>query len=207
MFFVERPNWRPCLRRHSSSLSAKPFGRRLPRFPLCEFLSRAHQHSTKRNSPANAGLCLSVDRGSRRLSWRGGRGQAACLAPFFLRWKRRRDLIPTHGRSPWRGSPSKAGHIGLLRLPGRGSGEPAHESSRHIQGVLDVGFAISDISGPALRHEGRKKAAGDAKFYVSGHWISEAPSVKGLHIEALHRRLARAGICLGSQILNRAGAA
>jgi len=88
----------------------------------------------------------------------------------------------------------------LLRLPGRGSGEPAHESSRHIEGMLDIGFALGDISGPALRHEGRKKAARDAKFYIGRHWISEALSMKGLHIEALRPRLARDGICAGSQI-------
>jgi hypothetical protein len=40
----------------------------------------------------------------------------------------------------------------LLRLPGRGRCEPAHQRSRHIKGMLDVGFALGDISGPALRH-------------------------------------------------------
>jgi hypothetical protein len=66
--------------------------------------------------------------------------------------------------------------------------------------VLDIGFALSDISCSALRHEGGKKAAGDAKFYVGGHWLSEALIVKGIHIEALSRRLARDGSCAGSQI-------
>jgi hypothetical protein len=66
--------------------------------------------------------------------------------------------------------------------------------------VLDIGFALSDISCSALRHEGGKKAAGDAKFYVGGHWVSEALSMKGLHIETLRPILARDGICAGSQI-------
>lgn len=67
--------------------------------------------------------------------------------------------------------------------------------------MLNIGFAFGDVSGPALRHEGGQEAAGDAKFYVGRHWISEALSMKGLHIEALRPRLARGGICAGSQIL------
>lgn len=107
-----------------------------------------------------------------------GRGQAACLAPFLLRNEGRRHLITAHGRSPRGRSRSGAGHIGLLRLASRGCGEPAHQRGCHIQGMLDVGFALGDISGPALRHECRKNAAGDAKFYVGRHWISEALIVK-----------------------------
>ncbi|KAB7779857.1 hypothetical protein CEK66_05885 [Xanthomonas sp. LMG 12460] len=84
-------------------------------------------------------------------------------------------------------------------MPGRGRGKSAYQRGRHIEGMLDINFALGDISGFALSHQGRKKAAGDAKFYVGGHWISEAPS-KGLHIEALRPRLARDGICAGSQI-------
>ncbi|WP_329809822.1 hypothetical protein [Stenotrophomonas sp. SMYL8] len=78
-------------------------------------------------------------------------------------------------------------------MASRGCGEPAHQCGRYIKGVLNIGFALGDISGPALRYKRGKKTAGDAKFYVGGHWISETPSVKGLHIEALRRRLARAG--------------
>lgn len=88
-----------------------------------------------------------------------------------------------------------------MRLPCRGCCEPAHQRGCDIKSVLDIGFALGDISRLALRDEGGKKAAGDAKFYVGRHWISEALSVKGLHIEALHSGLARDGICAGSQIL------
>ncbi|UEQ16131.1 hypothetical protein [Xanthomonas phaseoli] len=88
----------------------------------------------------------------------------------------------------------------MLRLPGRRCGEPAKKRGGDIKGMLDIGFALGDISGSALRYEGGKKAAGDAKFYVGRHWISEALSMKGLHIEALRPRLARDGICTASQI-------
>lgn len=142
-----------------------------------------------------------MDGWSRRLSGGGGRGQAACLPPFFLRNEGGWHLLSVHGRSPWGWSLSGTGHISLLHLPGRGGCEPAHQRSRHIEGMLDISFALGDISGPALRHERREKAAGDAKFYVGGHWVSEALSMKGLHIEAFRRRLARDGICVGSQIL------
>lgn len=80
-----------------------------------------------------------------------------------------------------------------MRLPSRGCSEPAHQRRCYIKGVLNIGFAIGNISGSALRYERGKNTAGNAKFYVGGHWISEAPSVKGLHIESLRRRLARAG--------------
>ncbi|HEL3017992.1 TPA: hypothetical protein UL935_003818 [Stenotrophomonas maltophilia] len=66
--------------------------------------------------------------------------------------------------------------------------------------MADIGFALGDITRFTLCHEGGKKTAGDAKFYVGGHWISEALSVKVVHIEALCGGLARAGICAGSQI-------
>ncbi|PSM13331.1 hypothetical protein [Stenotrophomonas maltophilia] len=66
--------------------------------------------------------------------------------------------------------------------------------------MLDINFALGDISGFALRHQGRKKAAGNAQFYMGGHWISEALVVKGLHIEAPSERLARGKICACSQI-------
>ena len=88
----------------------------------------------------------------------------------------------------------------MLHLAGRGRGKPAHQRGRHIEGMLDINFALGDISGFALRHQGGKKAAGNAKFYMGGHWISEALVVKGLHIEAPSERLARGEICVCSQI-------
>jgi len=60
----------------------------------------------------------------------------------------------------------------MLHLAGGGCGETTHQRRRNIKGVLNVGFALSDISCSALRHEGGKKAAGDAKLYVGGHWKS-----------------------------------
>jgi len=65
-----------------------------------------------------------------------------------------------------------------MRLAGRRCGETAKERGRHIKGMLYIGFALGDISGSALRHECWKKTAGDAKFYVGRHWISEALIVK-----------------------------
>ncbi|WP_329889830.1 hypothetical protein [Stenotrophomonas sepilia] len=88
----------------------------------------------------------------------------------------------------------------MLDLTSRGRGKPAHQRGRHIKGMLDINFALGDISGFALSHQGRKKAAGNAKFYMGGHWISKALVVKGLHIEALSERLARGEICACSQI-------
>ncbi|WP_329768179.1 hypothetical protein [Stenotrophomonas muris] len=87
-----------------------------------------------------------------------------------------------------------------MNLTSRGRGKPAHQRGRHIEGMLDINLALCDVSCLALRDEGRKKTAGDAKFYMGGHWISEALVVKGLHIEALSERLARGEICACSQI-------
>lgn len=87
-----------------------------------------------------------------------------------------------------------------MDLTGRRRSKPARQRGRYIEGMLDINFALGDISGFALRHQGRKKTAGDAKFYMGGHWISKALVVKGLHIEALSERLARGEICACSQI-------
>ncbi|WP_017158373.1 hypothetical protein [Xanthomonas phaseoli] len=87
-----------------------------------------------------------------------------------------------------------------MRLPGRGCSEPAHQSGGYIQGVLNIGFAIGDISGSALRYERGKNTTGNAKFYVGGHWISEAPSVKVFTSNHFARDWQERGIRLGSQI-------
>ncbi|PPT42810.1 hypothetical protein XarjCFBP7653_04590 [Xanthomonas arboricola] len=67
--------------------------------------------------------------------------------------------------------------------------------------MLNVDFSGVDVARVALGYEGWQQAAGNTKLNICGHRISEVPSVKGLHIEALTRRLARGRICSGSQIL------
>lgn len=122
-------------------------------------------------------------------------------SPFLQRNGGRLYLLAVHGRGPWNGARPRRWAQIVAALAQQGCCEPAQQRSGHIEGMLDIHFAIGDISGAALRHEGGQKAAGDAKFYVGGHWIYGTLSVKRPHIEALRRRLARDGICAASQIL------
>lgn len=55
-------------------------------------------------------------------------------------------------------------------LASRGGCEPAQQYFGDIQGVLSIHFSLSGIPCAALRKQGLKKLAGDAKFDVCGHW-------------------------------------
>ncbi|WNH49630.1 hypothetical protein [Stenotrophomonas aracearum] len=57
----------------------------------------------------------------------------------------------------------------MLHLPSGRGGEATHQQGCSIERVLNIGFPVSDVARPTLRHQSGKEATGDSKFYVGGH--------------------------------------